>query len=90
MDNQGTTSPFKTRPAHPYPLSSFTELNTPEGAQLFEKQPGRVTRVARGSGTKVEEVKELLSQYTKFVLWKQQQMIPASKSPHQHVRQQRM
>ena len=58
----------------------FTELNTPEGAQLFEKQPGRVTRVARGSGTKVEEVEELLCQ---FVEWKQQQGIPVNENPHQ-------
>ena len=64
----------------PRPLSSVTERNTPEGAQLFEKQPGRVTRVARGSGTKVEEVEELLSQ---FVQWKQQQGIPVNENPHQ-------
>ena len=61
------------------PISSVTELNTPEGVQLFERQPGRVTRVARGSGTKVEEVEELLSQ---FVQWRQQQGIPVNENPH--------
>jgi len=42
------------------------ELDHPQGAKLFGKQPGRTVRVARGSGTSVREVQELLSQYTKF------------------------
>ena len=66
------------------PISSVTELNTPEGVQLFERQPGRVTRVARGSGTKVEEVEELLSQFVQWEQqWEQQQGIPVNENPHQ-------
>ena len=44
----------------------FTELDSPNGAKLFSRQPGRCTRVARGCGVSVREVQELLSQYTKF------------------------
>ena len=52
---------------HPYtPSPTLTELDHPQGAKLFGKQPGRTVRVARGSGTSVREVQELLSQYTKF------------------------
>ena len=43
-----------------------SELDSPNGAKLFSRQPGRSTRVARGSGVSVREVQELLSQYTKF------------------------
>ena len=43
-----------------------TELDNSDGAKLFTKQPGRVTRVARGSGVTEREVKELVAQYTKF------------------------
>ena len=49
-----------------YDDSSFSELDSPNGAKLFSRQPGRSTRVARGSGVSVREVQELLSQYTKF------------------------
>jgi len=42
------------------------ELDNQDGAKLFSKQPGRVTRVARGAGVTEREVKELISQYTKF------------------------
>ena len=42
------------------------ELDHPNGAKLFQQQPGRYDRVARGSGTSVKEVKELLLQYSKF------------------------
>lgn len=42
------------------------ELDHPQGAKLFRQQPGRTTRVARGSGTSQREVQELLTQYTKF------------------------
>lgn len=45
---------------------SDEELDHPQGAKLFGKQQGRVSRVARGSGTSVREVQELLTQYTKF------------------------
>ena len=82
MNNQQATSPFEDMPTQPYPLSPFTELDSPEVAQLFEKQPGRVERVARGSGTKVEEVKELLCQFTMFVQWKQHTRQSESSSAH--------
>nr|CAG4643852.1 EOG090X03VW [Lepidurus arcticus] len=42
------------------------ELDHPDGAKLFTKQPGRVARVARGSGVQERDVKELIAQYTKF------------------------
>jgi signal recognition particle subunit SRP54 len=42
------------------------ELDHPNGAKLFSKQPGRAARVARGSGTSVREVNELLKQYSNF------------------------
>ncbi len=42
-----------------------TELDHPQGAKLF-RQPGRVARVARGSGTSQRDVQELITQYTKF------------------------
>ena len=42
------------------------ELDHPNGAKLFQQQPGRYERVARGSGTSVREVRELLTQYSKF------------------------
>jgi len=41
-------------------------LDSHEGAKLFSRQPGRVTRVARGAGVSSSAVNELLSQYTKF------------------------
>ena len=59
-----TSSPIHTLT---YPLSpTLTELDHPQGAKLFGKQPVRTVHVARGSGTSVREVQELLSQYTKF------------------------
>ena len=42
------------------------ELDHPQGAKIFRQQPGRVQRVARGSGTSQREVNELITQYTKF------------------------
>ena len=42
------------------------ELDNPNGSKLFSKQPSRTQRVARGSGTSVREVQELLMQYQKF------------------------
>ena len=42
------------------------ELDNQDGAKLFTKQPGRVTRLARGAGVTERDVKELISQYTKF------------------------
>ena len=45
---------------------SLSELDHPNGAKFFQQQPGRYERVARGSGTSVKDVKELLTQYSKF------------------------
>lgn len=42
------------------------ELDNKDGAKLFSKQPTRVTRVAQGSGVMEREVRDLISQYTKF------------------------
>jgi len=42
------------------------ELDSPNGAKLFTKNPGRLNRVARGSGVSAKEVQELLTQYQKF------------------------
>ena len=42
------------------------ELDNPNGSKLFSKQPSRTQRVARGSGTSVREVQELLMQFQKF------------------------
>jgi len=42
------------------------ELDNPNGAKLFTKQPGRLNRVARGAGVSTREVQELLTQYQKF------------------------
>ena len=42
------------------------ELDHPKANDLFSKEGTRLGRVARGSGTSIGEVKELLSQYKKF------------------------
>jgi len=42
------------------------ELDNRDGAKLFTKQPLRIIRVACGSGVSEREVRELLTQYTKF------------------------
>lgn len=42
------------------------ELDNRDGAKLFSKQPGRITRLAHGSGVTEKEVKDLITQYTKF------------------------
>lgn len=42
------------------------ELDNRDGAKLFSKQPTRAVRVAQGSGVTEREVKDLISQYTKF------------------------
>lgn len=44
----------------------FSELDSRDGAKLFTKQSSRVVRIARGAGVTEREVKELVSQYTKF------------------------
>ena len=45
---------------------NFVELDNLQGSKLFSRERGRVARVARGSGTSIREVDELLSQYNKF------------------------
>jgi len=45
---------------------SIIELDNRDGAKLFTKQSGRVIRVAQGAGVTEKEVKDLISQYTKF------------------------
>lgn len=45
---------------------SDNELDNRDGAKLFTKQPTRTVRVSRGSGVTEREVKDLISQYTKF------------------------
>ena len=42
------------------------ELDNPNGGKLFSKQPGRIGRVARGSGTSIREVNEVLTYHSKF------------------------
>ncbi|KAA0190599.1 signal recognition particle 54 kDa protein isoform X1 [Fasciolopsis buskii] len=42
------------------------ELDSNEGGRLFNRQPGRTLRVARGAGVSQAEVKLLLQQHTKF------------------------
>ncbi|KAL1398761.1 hypothetical protein pipiens_008706 [Culex pipiens pipiens] len=42
------------------------ELDNKDGAKLFSKQPTRVVRVAQGSGVTDREVRDLITQYTKF------------------------
>ncbi|CAJ0603562.1 unnamed protein product [Cylicocyclus nassatus] len=42
---------------------SATELDHPKASELFSKEPRRVIRSARGSGTTHAEVRDLLSQY---------------------------
>ncbi len=42
------------------------ELDEPKANELFQKQSGRVQRVAHGSGTSAAEVKDLVLQYKKF------------------------
>ena len=51
---------------HPEFSIVVAELDSPDGAKLFTRQPGRVTRVARGAGVSSGAVQELLQQYTKF------------------------
>eukprot|EP00069_Balaena_mysticetus_P000584 bmy_14675T0 len=46
-------------------MSKGNEQDT-DGAKVFSKQPGRIQRVARGSGVSTRDVQELLTQYTKF------------------------
>ena len=47
-------------------MSLSSELDSLDGEKLFSRCPGRVLRVARGSGVSVREVNDLLTQYKKF------------------------
>ena len=47
-------------------VGSPSELDHPNGKKIFDKQPSRLVRVARGSGTSVREVEDLLKQYGRF------------------------
>ncbi|VDP54669.1 unnamed protein product [Schistosoma curassoni] len=44
------------------------ELDSDEGGRLFNRQPGRTLRVARGAGVSQAEVKLLLTQHNKFYM----------------------
>ncbi len=46
-----------------YMCDSMTDAELDSDASCFAKQPSRVTRVARGSGTSVREVEDLLAQH---------------------------
>ena len=48
------------------PPAFFPELDAPNGKRLFDRQPSRSMRVARGSGSSVREVEDLLKQYGRF------------------------
>jgi len=50
----------------PYAYIYIIELDHRDGAKLFTKQPGRIIRVSQGAGVTEREVRELISQYTKF------------------------
>ncbi|KAI8823044.1 uncharacterized protein EV422DRAFT_555475 [Fimicolochytrium jonesii] len=47
-------------------MDSMTEQELDSDAKLFLNQPTRIYRVAKGSGTTVREVEELLMQHSKF------------------------
>lgn len=48
------------------PPTFSPELDAPNGKRLFDRQPSRSMRVARGSGSSVREVEDLLKQYGRF------------------------
>uniref|UniRef100_A0AC34QAX1 Signal recognition particle subunit SRP54 n=1 Tax=Panagrolaimus sp. JU765 TaxID=591449 RepID=A0AC34QAX1_9BILA len=62
---EASTKKFKTMMVIMDSMSD-QELDHPKASDLFTKQPTRFTRIARGAGVRIEEVKELLSQYKKF------------------------
>lgn len=73
---------------------NILELDHPKANELFTKEPSRLIRVAKGSGTSVNEVKELMSQYKKFAdmvkkmgsmkgLFKGNEMNPKNVNPSQ-------
>merc|ERR1712088_394806 len=42
------------------------ELDSKDGAKLFQREPKRISRIAQGAGVMEREVQELLKQYVKF------------------------
>ena len=46
--------------------SVSSELDHPKASDLFTKEPTRLARVAKGSGTSQADVRELITQYKKF------------------------
>ena len=46
-----------------YICDSMTEKELESDGKMFIEQPTRMTRIARGSGTSVREVEELLTQH---------------------------
>ena len=49
-----------------YHKFTIVELDHPNGKRVFDRQASRVAHVARGSGTSIREVEELIKQYGKF------------------------
>ena len=49
-----------------YHTFTIVELDHPNDKRVFDRQASRVARVARGSGTSIREVEELIKQYGKF------------------------
>ncbi|KAJ3090769.1 Signal recognition particle [Quaeritorhiza haematococci] len=47
-------------------MDSMTDEELDSDAKMFSQQPSRIYRVARGSGTTVREVEEMLMQFKKF------------------------
>jgi signal recognition particle GTPase len=41
-------------------------LDNPDGIRLLKKQTNRCTRIARGAGVLIRDVKELIEQYSKL------------------------
>ncbi|KAG9295391.1 hypothetical protein G9A89_013420 [Geosiphon pyriformis] len=47
-------------------MDSMNESELDSDGKIFQQQPGRILRIARGSGTSVQEVEELLVQHKSF------------------------
>jgi len=45
-----------------YAIDSMTKYEI-ENPEILEKQPSRITRISKGSGVKISEIRELLTQY---------------------------
>ena len=44
-------------------MDSMTEQELDSDGKIFQAQPGRIYRIARGSGIRVQEIEELLTQF---------------------------